>query len=91
MAFGGITAKLFRLPREDTITLILETGIQTALLGITYAAILDAPGMAFPSAVYGLFMYIASGVIILGTRVVFPPTVTPEGGASHKSDADVLG
>ena len=39
MAFGGVSARLLRLPRGDTITLILETGIQNALLGITYAGL----------------------------------------------------
>ena len=91
MSFGGITARLFRLPRADTITLILETGIQNALLGITYAAILKAPDMAFPSAVYGLFMYMASAAIILGTRVIFPAPATPGDGVSHKSDANAPG
>ena len=77
MVFGGLSARLLRLPREDTITLILETGIQNALLGITYAAILKSSAMALPSAVYGLFMYIASIVVIVGARHIFPKRVTP--------------
>ena len=72
MLFGGVSARLLRLPREDTITLILETGIQNALLGITYAAILKSSAMALPSAVYGLFMYIASVCVIVGARQLFP-------------------
>ena len=41
MAFGGVSARLLRLPRGDTITLILETEFQNALLGITYAEFLN--------------------------------------------------
>ena len=91
LSFGGFSARILRLPREDTITLILETGIQNALLGITYAGILKAPDMAFPSAVYGLFMYIASAIVIVGSRVVFPPALKPGDGASRKSGATALG
>ncbi len=90
MAFGGFSARLMKLPRGDTITLILETGIQNALLGITYAGILKSSDMALPSAVYGLFMYIASVTLIFGTRYVFPPAKHVDD-ASHKSDANEPG
>jgi len=65
LLIGYNTAKLFRLPQKQAITISIEGGIQNGTLAIVIAAtILQTPAMATPAAVYSLIMFATGGFMI---------------------------
>ncbi|MGA1539833.1 MAG: bile acid:sodium symporter family protein [Chthoniobacterales bacterium] len=65
MLFGFVAGWLFGLPRDQRITLAIETGIQngTLALGITLG-LLESARIAMPSVVYCLFMFLSGAFMI---------------------------
>ena len=65
MLFGFVAGWLFGLPRDQRITLSIETGIQngTLALGITLG-LLESARIAMPSVVYCLFMFLSGAFMI---------------------------
>ncbi len=65
MLFGFLAGWLFGLPRDQRITLSIETGIQngTLALGITLG-LLESARIAMPSVVYCLFMFLSGAFMI---------------------------
>jgi len=69
LAIGLLAGWAARLPRQQVVTVTLETGIQNAALGMTVAAsLLGSAELAVPSAVYGLLMFKTSAVGIVAAR-----------------------
>lgn len=65
LAIGYFSARFLGLSIKQSKTISIESGIQNGTLGITVAAtLLVNPTMAIPSAVYGLLMFLTSGVLI---------------------------
>ena len=69
LSFG--TARLFKLPFRQGLTIAIESGIQNGTLGITIAAtLLMNSVMTIPSAIYSLIMFgTAAMVIFFGNYV----------------------
>ena len=65
MLLGFIAGYLFGLPRNQRVTIAIETGIQngTLALGITLG-LLESARFAMPSVVYCLFMFLTGGFMI---------------------------
>lgn len=58
MAFGYLSARLFKVNVRQSFTISLETGIQNGTLAITIATtVLGNAEMSVPGAVYGLLMF----------------------------------
>ena len=69
MAFGYVSAKVFKVNTRQSFTIALETGIQNGTLAITIAAsILHNNEMATPGAVYGLLMFFTVIPVVLLSR-----------------------
>ncbi len=65
MAAGFGLAWLFRLARQQRITLTIEVGIQNGTLGILIATtLLENPQMAIPPAIYSLIMFMTALFLI---------------------------
>lgn len=63
LSFG--TAKLFKLPFRQGLTIAIESGIQNGTLGITIAAtLLMNSVMTIPSAIYSLIMFGTAALVI---------------------------
>lgn len=66
MSFGYAAAKLFKLDKRQTKTIIIELGVQnTTLAFVIVATILNNPTFALPAAIYSLFMYLTTGSMIM--------------------------
>lgn len=66
MALGFAAAWLVRLPQTQRITIAIETGIQNATLSLGISlGLLESARIAMPSVVYGLFMFLSGGFMIL--------------------------
>ena len=65
MLIGFAAGCLFGLPRDQRVTIAIETGIQngTLALGITLG-LLDSARIAMPSVVYCLFMFFTGGLMV---------------------------
>jgi len=58
MATGFGTAKAMSLPRNQAVTIAIETGLQNAAMGLVIAnTVLQRPELGLPSAIYGVLMY----------------------------------
>ena len=63
LSFG--TARLFKLPFRQGLTIAIESGIQNGTLGITIAAtLLMNSVMTIPSAIYSLIMFGTAAIVI---------------------------
>lgn len=71
LALGYFSAKIFKLNTRQSISIMIENGIQNGTLAIVIATtILLQTEMSIPAAVYSLLMFITGGVImwIFGRR-----------------------
>ncbi len=65
MLIGFLSAKMFRLNLKQTITITIESGVQSAVLAMVIATtILKQPNMAIPAAVYSLVMLFSGGFMM---------------------------
>lgn len=65
MSAGYLLAILFRLPKNQAITISIETGIQNGTLAITIATLmLQKPEYTIVPLTYGLLMFFTAAVII---------------------------
>jgi BASS family bile acid:Na+ symporter len=70
LLIGFLSARLFRLKTDQSITISVETGIQNGTLGITIAStLLHNDVMAISPAIYSLIMFMTAGVIIAWTNL----------------------
>jgi len=66
MTIGFLAAVLFKLNRQQAISISIETGIQNGTLAITLATIaLNNAEFSIVPAIYGLLMYVSATIIIL--------------------------
>lgn len=70
MGSGYLLARFFMLPRDQTLSISIESGIQNGTMGIMIAAtLLENSVMTIPIAIYSLLMFVtAIGVILVGNR-----------------------
>lgn len=77
---GYLMAKGLKLPRQQTITLVIEVGIQNTVLGMAVATMLHGTGemdgtlLIVPCALYGLIMYGPAIALIMAGRRRTPTT-----------------
>lgn len=65
MIVGYLTARLFRVNKEQSISISIESGIQNGTLAITIAVvILGNSAFAIAPAVYSLLMFFSGGLLI---------------------------
>ena len=65
MAIGYLAAKLFQLNLKQSISIIIESGIQNGTLAIVIATtILKQNDMSIPPALYSLLMFFTGGLLI---------------------------
>ncbi|MDX1463135.1 MAG: bile acid:sodium symporter, partial [Marinirhabdus sp.] len=65
MSIGYASARLFRLTRDNAISISIESGIQNGTLAITIAVVLlQNTAFAIAPAVYSLLMFLTGGVMI---------------------------
>ncbi|OAB78835.1 bile acid:sodium symporter family protein [Cochleicola gelatinilyticus] len=65
MLVGYITARMFRVKKEQSISIAIESGIQNGTLAITIAVILlGNSAFAIAPAVYSLLMFFSGGLLI---------------------------
>ncbi len=70
LLIGYLSAKLFKLKTDQSITISVETGIQNGTLGIAIAStLLHNDVMAISPAIYSLIMFMTAGIIIAWTNV----------------------
>jgi BASS family bile acid:Na+ symporter len=78
MLFGALLAKLFRVNNAQVRAISLETGLQNASLAMTLAILIqDRVGdffssMFFTSGIFGLWMYVAGGLMMWIFPILFP-------------------
>lgn len=66
LLLGLMLAKVFLLPKNQQVTIAIESGIQNGTLGIMIAAtLLKNSEMTIPIAIYSLLMFLSASVIIL--------------------------
>lgn len=73
LALGYFSAKLFKLNIPQSISIMIENGIQNGTLAIVIATtVLSKPEMSIPAAVYSLAMFLTGGIImwVFGRREV---------------------
>tara|TARA_Y100000589_G_C27086191_1_gene601865 strand:+ start:58 stop:924 length:867 start_codon:yes stop_codon:yes gene_type:complete len=70
MLIGFFTAKMFKLKFKQALTICLESGNQNGTLAISVSSLIKTKlGLAFPAAVYSLFMYFTAAIpIIIGIK-----------------------
>lgn len=69
LLLGFIFAKLFLLPKNQQLTIAIESGIQNGTLGIMIAAtLLRNSEMTVPIAIYSLIMFVTAALIIISTN-----------------------
>jgi BASS family bile acid:Na+ symporter len=67
MAVGYFSAKVFRLPQKQRMTIAIESGLQNGTLAIAIASsplMLGSPPMAIAPAIYSLIMFVSSGFLV---------------------------
>jgi bile acid:Na+ symporter, BASS family len=67
MVVGYFSAKVFRLPEKQRLTISIESGLQNGTLAIAIASsplMLGSPAMAIAPAIYSLIMFVSSGFLI---------------------------
>lgn len=65
IALGYYSAKIFKLNTAQSISIMIENGIQNGTLAIVIATtILLQNEMSIPAAVYSLFMFLSGGIIM---------------------------
>lgn len=65
IGLGYFSAKLFQLNTKQSISIMIENGVQNGTLAIVIATtILLEPEMSIPAAVYSLFMFMTGGIIM---------------------------
>lgn len=65
IGLGYASAKLFKLNTKQSISIMIENGIQNGTLAIVIATtILLQPEMSIPAAVYSLSMFLTGGIIM---------------------------
>lgn len=73
MVLGGVLAALARLARPQTISVILEVGVQNSVLAVGLGmGVLGDVAYAIPAIVYSLLVYATAGVFLLGARATGP-------------------
>jgi len=73
MVLGGVLAALAGLARPQTISVILEVGVQNSVLAVGLGmGVLGDVAYAVPAIVYSLLVYATAGVFLLGARVTGP-------------------
>jgi BASS family bile acid:Na+ symporter len=71
MGLGLAAATLLRLNRPQTLSIVIESGIQNGTLAIVVAtSLLFRPEMSLAAAVYSVFMFLSGGILmaIFGNR-----------------------
>lgn len=71
MGIGFLTARLFKLTFEDSISITIESGIQNGTLAfVIVTTILQNVEMGIPIGMYSIWMFITSGILMwqLGKR-----------------------
>ncbi|MFN4299421.1 MAG: bile acid:sodium symporter family protein [Thermaurantimonas sp.] len=67
MALGWFAGSITRIPFEDKISIVIESGIQNGTLGIMITAtLLENPAMTVAPALYSLIMFMTGGLLIFG-------------------------
>lgn len=65
MLTGYLAARLFNFDLKQSLSVIIESGIQNGTLAIVVASsILLQPEMAIPAAIYSVFMFLSGGLIM---------------------------
>lgn len=65
MSLGYFTAKLFKLNKENAISITIESGIQNGTLALVIAAsVLDNPEMGIPIGAYSIWMFVTGGILM---------------------------
>ncbi len=65
MLTGYIAARIFKFDLRQSLSIIIESGIQNGTLAIVVASsILLQPDMAIPAAIYSIFMFLSGGLIM---------------------------
>jgi BASS family bile acid:Na+ symporter len=71
---GLLLGVIFKLVKQDCITLGIEVGVQNSTMAILISiTFLGRPDYAIAAAVYGLVMYLGAGLLIFGAKR-FPST-----------------
>ena len=77
MVLGGALAALAGLRRQQTITVILEVGVQNSVLAVGIGmTVLGDVAYAVPAIVYSLLVYATAGLFLVGARLT-APTASP--------------
>ena len=70
MLVGFLLAFAFKLPKSQTISISIESGIQNGTLAITIATItLSNPEFAIVPVIYGLLMYASATLIVVLSKI----------------------
>ena len=65
MSLGYFTAKLFKLNKENAISITIESGIQNGTLALVIAAsVLNNPEMGIPIGAYAIWMFVTGGILM---------------------------
>lgn len=65
MSLGYVTAKLFRLNKQNAISVTIESGIQNGILALVItASVLNNPEMGIPIGGYYMWMFITGGILM---------------------------
>lgn len=80
MTAGLVMARLARLSRPATITIILEVGVQNSAVAVGLAMTLLSLEHAVPAIVYSLFVYLSALLVIAAGRAHRPVSGPGDGG-----------
>lgn len=70
---GLALAKMTSAPADKVLTLGIEVGIQNASMAMLIAvSFINAPDLAISAGVYGITMYLGTGLLVLWSRLRFP-------------------
>lgn len=92
MFFGALVAKAARISNFQTRAIALEVGIRNGALAMTIALLLQdrvgdfAGSMFFTSAIFGLLMYFAAGLVAFSFKYVLPVAVATPSASYEKND-----
>ena len=65
MSLGYFTAKLFKLNKENAISITIESGIQNGTLALVIAAsVLNNPEMGIPIGAFAIWMFVTGGILM---------------------------
>ena len=66
---GLLLGLMFKLVKQDTVTLGIEVGVQNSSMAMLIAiTFLDRPDYAIAAGVYGLAMYLGAAILIFGAK-----------------------